>query len=32
VMSARLTVADELENRLNAVGDTQAVREIVIEN
>ena len=29
---ARLSVADELEKKLNAVGDTQAVREIVIDN
>lgn len=32
VFRARLSVADELEKKLNAVGDTQAVREIVIDN
>ena len=32
VLRAKLSVADELEDRLNAVAETQAVRELKIEN
>lgn len=32
VLRAKLSVADELESRLNAVAETQAVRELKIEN
>ena len=32
VLRARLSVADEFESRLKAVADTQAVRELKIEN
>lgn len=32
VLRARLSVADDLESRLNAVADTQAIKELRIEN